>query len=67
MGLVAANRQQGELLIDGDEADNFSSTFADTPFYKKYLTKNFPGVEPSVCIVLNLVVCWLLVAVMVLQ
>ena len=43
MGLVAANRQQGELLIDGDEADNFSSTFAETPFYKKYLSnKKFP-------------------------
>ena len=34
MGLVAANRQQGGLLIDGDEADNFSSTFAETPFCK---------------------------------
>ena len=34
MGLVAANRQQGGILIDGDEADNFSSTFAETPFCK---------------------------------
>ena len=29
---AAGNR--GDLLIDGDEADNFSSTFAETPFCK---------------------------------
>ena len=36
MGLVAANRQQGQggILFDGDEADNFSSTFSETPFCK---------------------------------
>ena len=36
MGLVAASRQQGGILLDGDgdEADNFSFTFAETPFCK---------------------------------